>query len=80
MNEAHAVAFQNERVVALESILGMLVIFQDKECLYCKNLPTCMGGCFRYQPQSKVCTLDTDIAGAMKNKYEAHIKNQMAVA
>lgn len=55
-------------------------IFQDKECLDCKNLPTCMGGCFRYRPRSKVCTLDTDIAGAMKNKYEAHIKNQMVVA
>ena len=55
-------------------------IFKDKECLDCKNLPTCMGGCFRYRPQSKVCTMDTDIKGAMKNKYETHIKNQMAVA
>ena len=54
-------------------------IFMDRECLDCKNLPTCMGGCFRYRPRSKVCTLDTDIAGAMQNKYEAHIKNQMVV-
>lgn len=52
-------------------------IFQDKECLECKNLPTCMGGCFK--GNHKACTMDTDIAGAMKNRYEAYIKNQMAV-
>ena len=52
-------------------------LFKDKECLQCKNLPTCMGGCFRGRPGRKVCTLDSDIVGSMKNKYASFIKNSL---